>query len=52
MMAPWFKALAIAGVSVTSSLAYTFGKDHWFIILSAVTGAIALAAGSVVKGGS
>lgn len=43
----WFKTLATIGVSVTASLAPTYGKDHWFAILAAVTGALALVAGSV-----
>lgn len=50
--APWFKSLATIGITVTASLAPVYGKDHWYIILAAVTGAIALAAQSVVKSGS
>lgn len=50
--ANWFKTVATIGITVSTALAPTFGKDKWYVILAAVTGAVALVAGSVTKSGA
>lgn len=45
----WFRSLSIIAASVATSLQPVYGKDKWYIAVSAVAYALALVAPSAIK---